>query len=47
MSLFFNTASKDKRLVKLPINKILPNPMQPRKVFDEDAINSLAESIAK
>ncbi len=47
MSLFFNTANKDKRLVKLPINKILPNPMQPRKVFDEDAINSLAESIAK
>ncbi|MBE6623461.1 MAG: ParB/RepB/Spo0J family partition protein [Ruminococcaceae bacterium] len=47
MSLFFNPSKQDKRLVKLPIEKILPNPMQPRKYFDEDAINSLADSIAR
>ena len=47
MSLFFNTAKSDRQLKKLPIEKILPNPMQPRKHFDEDAINSLADSIAK
>ena len=47
MSLFFNTAKSDRQLKKLPIDKILPNPMQPRKHFDEDAINSLADSIAK
>ena len=47
MSLFFNPSKQDKRLVKLPIEKILPNPMQPRKYFDEDAITSLAASIAR
>jgi len=29
----------------LPINKVEPNRDQPRKVFDEDALNELAESI--
>ncbi len=29
----------------LPINKVEPNREQPRKVFDEDALNELAESI--
>lgn len=47
MSLFFSNIKNERQLRKLPIEKILPNPMQPRKHFDEDAINSLADSIAK
>ena len=47
MSLFFNISKQDKRLVNLPIEKITPNPMQPRKYFDENAIHSLADSIMK
>lgn len=39
---------KDKlRLVKLPVAKILPNPSQPRKIFDEDDLVSLAKSISE
>lgn len=33
------------RLVRLPVEKILPNPAQPRKVFREDELVGLAESI--
>ena len=29
----------------LPVNRISPNPEQPRKAFDEAALNELAESI--
>lgn len=37
---------KDKlKLVKLPVSRILPNPAQPRKDFDQDALESLAQSI--
>lgn len=38
--------SKDKlKLVKLPTSKILPNPSQPRKLFQEAELQSLAQSI--
>lgn len=47
MSLFFNTTKSDRQLKKLPVEKIAPNPYQPRKLFDSNAINSLAESISK
>ncbi len=30
---------------EIPVNSIRPNPKQPRTVFDEDALNELAESI--
>ncbi|MEG0376936.1 MAG: ParB N-terminal domain-containing protein, partial [Eubacterium sp.] len=30
---------------RIPVDKILPNPNQPRKHFDDAAINELAESI--
>lgn len=33
------------RLIKLSVDKILPNPAQPRKVFREDELVGLAESI--
>ena len=37
---------KDKlKLVKLPVSRILPNPAQPRKDFDQAALESLAQSI--
>lgn len=37
---------KDKlKLIRLPVSKILPNPSQPRKVFGEDELQSLAQSI--
>ena len=32
-------------VVELPIDELRPNPYQPRKVFDEDKLNELAESI--
>ena len=30
-----------KEIVNLPVEKILPNPYQPRKVFDEKALNEI------
>ena len=37
---------KDKlRLIKLPVSRILPNPSQPRKVFREEELQALAQSI--
>ena len=35
------------RLVKLPVDKIRPNPFQPRKSFREDELQGLAQSIAE
>ena len=37
--------STDGRLRDLPLEEIHPNPDQPRKHFDEDALRSLADSI--
>lgn len=31
--------------IRVPINEIRPNPYQPRKEFDQDALNELADSI--
>jgi ParB family chromosome partitioning protein len=35
------------RVVALPIERLEPNPYQPRRIFDGDAIKALAESIAE
>ena len=35
----------DTSVVKLDINLIIPNKYQPRKVFDNNALESLADSI--
>ena len=35
------------RVLLLPIEAIIPNPNQPRQVFDEEKINELAQSIAQ
>jgi ParB family chromosome partitioning protein len=37
--------SSEDRVEKLPIAKLQPNPHQPRKHFDKDALNELAASI--
>ena len=40
--------SKDKlKLTRLPVSKILPNPSQPRKIFHEDELRGLAQSIVE
>ena len=36
---------KTEEIVELNVNELRPNPYQPRTVFDEDALNELAESI--
>ena len=36
---------KNEEIVELSVNELRPNPYQPRTVFDEDALNELAESI--
>jgi len=41
----FNEGHAKDRIVELPIEMIVPNPYQPRKYFDEESINELAESI--
>lgn len=33
------------KLTRLPVSKILPNPSQPRKIFREEELQSLAQSI--
>lgn len=40
--------TKDKlKLTRLPVMKIMPNPSQPRKIFQEDELRSLAQSITE
>ena len=38
-----NTPANDVK--EIPVNEIRPNPYQPRKTFNEEALNELAESI--
>ena len=35
----------NEEIIELDVNELRPNPYQPRTVFDEDALNELAESI--
>lgn len=35
------------RVLLLPVEAIIPNPNQPRQIFDEEKINELAQSIAQ
>jgi ParB family transcriptional regulator, chromosome partitioning protein len=39
--------TKNERLIKIDINKIYPDPNQPRKLFKEDLLDSLVESIRR
>ena len=38
-------ADKEERVVELPVDRIAPNPLQPRRRFDTDQILKLAQSI--
>ena len=33
------------KLTKLPVSRILPNPSQPRKTFDREELEALAQSL--
>ena len=39
-------SSKAIHVVKVPLSKVIPNPYQPRKNFDEEGLQDLASSIA-
>lgn len=40
-----NTSDGEHRVVDMELEKLFPNPNQPRKTFDEDKLIDLAESI--
>ncbi len=40
-----NTKTKDEQIKQIDISDIKPNPYQPRKTFDENHLNDLADSI--
>ena len=40
-----DNAKKNKEVVELNLSDLRPNPYQPRKKFDEEALNELAASI--
>jgi len=39
------SVSEDDKVIEVSLNELRPNPYQPRKTFDDDAIRELAESI--
>ncbi|MDR0968788.1 MAG: ParB/RepB/Spo0J family partition protein [Holosporaceae bacterium] len=41
------TNSENNEIVKIKVDEIKENPFQPRKTFDEEGLNSLAESIKR
>lgn len=44
-SSFVEALDSKEKIWDLPVEKIIPNPHQPRKQFDDDSLNELAESI--
>ncbi len=42
-----NSSVYEVKGIKVPIEKVFPNPYQPRKTFDMDALNELAASIGQ
>ena len=45
--MFAYTEEEKKNAEDMPLDKIYPNPNQPRKNFDEQALKELADSIKK
>ena len=41
------TTESQRRLLEIPVEKIVPNPNQPRVTFDDDTIAELAQSISQ
>ena len=46
-ALLMNASSGSEEITSLPLQKIEPNPLQPRKLFDEEELQTLADSISK
>ena len=42
-----NTESKYGKIIELEVEKIKPNPNQPRKIFDQDKLKELSDSIVE
>ena len=42
-----SVAPHDEAVTVLPLQKVEPNPLQPRKLFDEDELQALSDSIAE
>ncbi|MDR1236198.1 MAG: ParB/RepB/Spo0J family partition protein [Holosporaceae bacterium] len=42
-----NSENPGREILKINVDSIIPNPFQPRKTFDEESLNSLAESIKR
>ena len=45
--MFMMSRSGGRRLITVPLNMIVPNPNQPRRVFDSEELRGLAESIKR
>ncbi|NLY44296.1 MAG: nucleoid occlusion protein [Clostridiaceae bacterium] len=45
MSMFKNNAADKGQIIKIPVDKIKPNPFQPRKHFDMTSLEELSSSI--
>ncbi len=46
-ALLMNASSGSEDITNLPLQKIEPNPLQPRKLFDEEELQALADSISR
>ena len=46
-SLIPNATSGSEEITSLPLQKVEPNPLQPRKLFDEEELEALSQSIAR
>ncbi len=46
-ALLSGAAGTNDAVTELPLQKVEPNPLQPRKLFDEDELQTLSESIAQ
>ena len=47
LSALLDPAGVEPTLVTLPLDQVQPNPRQPRRAFDQDALDDLARSIAQ
>ena len=46
-ALLVNASGSSEEITSLPIQKVEPNPLQPRKLFDEEELQVLADSISQ
>ena len=46
-SLIPNASSGNEEITSLPLQKVEPNPLQPRKIFDEEELEALSQSISQ